>query len=239
MADSQIATIVIPCLVIQENNQQFITDNTITGKVLNVPCRDVFIDEVLYWGVPVKGDGMFTAIQWILATGSDATQPTFDSFLVQRIRDKQSNYTWWVYVENNNNFKNSCSTCCGEAATPMPGVDGSFMPTIAPCQAACVLNDDGDYQNVYGLPVLQGSETYFPVGSYNNDELFEDASGSGYPTVADLLAYMNSRTAALGPGSPPVTITWTASGDDLTLFATGMNELDSLCILIENIIPSP
>lgn len=239
MPDSQIATILIPCLVIQENNQQFITDNTITGKVLNVPCRDVFVDEVLYWGVPVKGDGMFTTIQWILATGSDAAQPTFDSFLVQRIRDKDSNYTWWVYVLNKDNFKNSCATCCGVAAVPMPGVNGSFMPTIAPCQVACIVNGDGDYYEVYGLPVLPDGETYFPVGSYNNVELFADASGSGYATVGALITYLDSKTTGLGPASPAVTITWSASGDGLTLIATGMNLGDSLCILIESIVPSP
>ncbi len=237
MPDSQIATIVVPALVIQLNNQQFITDNTITGQVLNVPCRDVFIDEVLYWGVPVKGDGMFTTIQWILATGSDSTKPTFDSFLVQRIRDKDSNYTWWVYVENKNNFKNSCATCCGDAAVPMPGVNGSFIPTIAPCQVACVVNDDGDYETVYGLPSLSGTETYYPIGSYNNEELFEDANANGYANISLLLSYLDSKTSNIG--SPAVTITWSASSDLLTLVATGMNELDSLCILIEPILPSP
>lgn len=237
MPDSQIATIVIPCLVIQENNQQFITDNTITGKVLNVPCRDVFIDEVLYWGVPVKGEGMFTTIQWILATGADADQPTFDSFLVQRIRDKDSNYTWWVYVLNKNNFKNSCATCCGNAAVSMPGVDGSFMPIIAPCQVACVVNSDDEYQNVYGLPALVGDEAYYPVGSYNNEELFEDASANGYANISLLLSYLDSKTSNIG--SPAVTITWAASSDLLTLVAIGLNYLDSLCILIEPVVPSP
>ncbi len=237
MPDSQIATILIPCLVIQENNQQFITDNTITGKVLNVDCRAVLVDEVLYWGVPVKGDGMFTTIQWILATGADTAQPTFDSFLVQRVRDKLTNYTWWIYVLDKNNFKNSCATCCGDAAVPMPGVNGSFMPTIAPCQVACDLNSDGDYQNVYGLPALVDDEAYYPVGSYNNEELFEDASANGYSNISLLLSYLDSKTSNIG--SPAVTITWAASSDLLTLLAIGMNELDSLCILIETVVPSP
>ena len=238
MAESQISRVEIPCLVIQLNNQQFITDDNIFGQVRLVPCKDSLIDEVLYWGVPVKNTGMFTTIQWILRNGSDYDQPTFDSFLVQRVRDKLTNYTWWIYVENGNNFKNSCNTCCGADVVPMPGVDGSFMPQIAPCQQVCdIVNGGGQYQAIFGLPVLPVGQKYFPYGSYNNVKLFSNASGSGYSTISALLSYMNANSVNIG--SPAVTITWTASGDGLTLIGTGFNKYDEICVVVESIVPSP
>lgn len=237
MADSQISRVLVPCFVIQLNQQQFITDDNILGQVLNVPCRDSFVDEVLYWGVPVKDEGMFTAIQWILATGTNAAQPTFDSFLVQRIRDKLSNFTWWVYVLTKNDFKNSCNSCGCDDFIPMPGITGNFLPQIAPCQKLCAIqNDSGAYGAIFGLPTLPAGEVYFPFGSYNNVSLFA-ASGSGYASISALLAFMNLHWTNIG--SPNVTFVWTASGDGLTLTATGGNIYDNLCVVVEPIVPSP
>jgi len=101
---------------------------------LNVPCKDSIVDEDLYWCSPVSDEGIFSALQFRLALGSNVTQPTVDSFYVQRVRDKLTNYTWWIYVLTKNDFKNSCNTCCGASTIAMPGIDGSFNPIIAPCQ---------------------------------------------------------------------------------------------------------
>jgi hypothetical protein len=238
MADAQIPGITVPCLVIQKNNQQFIENSTIIGQTLYVPCRNVFYDEVPYWAVPVKNDGVFSQIQWIMQrTNNSVTvpQPTFDSFLCFRIRDKISFDTWWIYGTLAQ-FLNACATCCGAGSTPMPGIDGQFAPIIAPCQDICkITNSQGQYIAIFGIPNVLGPDTWYPVGSYNN-VAFPAASPSGYSTPALLLAYLNASWNS-GGGH---TITWSLSSDNLTLTATVPTAVagDLLCIIVVRIGPS-
>lgn len=226
MAD-QIATVLIPCYVVQMNQQQFIMDGSVVGQVLDVPCRNALIDDVPYWMVPVKDFGVFTRLDPILATGSNLMQPTFDSFLCVRVRDKLTDYTWWIYGTKHD-FLTSCSTCCDSPAIPMPGTSGSFLIRIEPCQEICVVNALGAYYAVWGLPNLVGGQTYFAFGSYNNAPLFPGA-GNGYPTVTALLAFLNTRWTPF---------VWTVTPDNLTLFATGGALGDSLCVTIVPLTPS-
>lgn len=233
---SQIANIVIPCFVIQQNNEQFILTQGVVGLVRNVDCRNVFIDDDLYWASPIKDEGIFSGWQYRIAVGENAAQPTFDSFYVQRIRDKISGYTWWVYVTSKDDFKNSCNTCCGDSEIPMPGVNGGFAPVIAPCQLLCDMIDvNGDLYALFGIPSLPAGSEFYATGSYNNEAL--PSSSSSFATVAELLAYINSNWTNVG--SPNVTFVWTASVDELTLTATGGISGDSLCVTIYTIAPSP
>lgn len=234
MADSQISTVVIPCLCVQMNNQQFISPEGVIGAIENVPCRASLIEEVLYWCSPVKDEGIFDALQFRLAIGDNLAQPTFDSFLVQRIEDKLTNYTWWVYVLTKNDFKNSCNSCCGDTTVPMPGVNGSFNPVIAPCQTICAENSDGDVEVVFGLPSKPVGFNYFPTGSYNNNSLTA-AAAAGYATTGALLTFLNTNWTNIG--SPNVTFVWSVSGDGLTLIATGGNAGDELCVTA-NLVPA-
>lgn len=231
MADSQISRVVIPCLAIRLKNQVFINGDTgQIGRIVNVPCKDSFIDEVLWWATPVKDESIFSTIQFTLSVdtnGKPLDPPSFDSFYVQSIRDKLSNSAWMIYCLTNNDFKNSCNTCCDDAAVPMPGVNGSFNPIIAPCQELCAIDAAGDIGGIFGLPGLQNGATYHPVGSYNNNSL-ATANPAGYSTVAALLVFLNSQWTNVG--SPNVTFVWTATPDNLTLTATGGNEGDNLCV---------
>lgn len=234
MAESQISRELIPCFVLQQNNQQFISSSGVIGKVLDVPCKEVLIDKDLYWFRPVKDDGIFSALSPCIALGDNTDKPTFDSILVQRVRDKLTDYVWWFYVIDNNTFKNSCNTCCGDATIPMPGVDGGFQPVIAPCQLICdMINGDGDLYALFGLPTLAAGQQYYPTGSYNNIAL--SSSGATFASVAALLVYLNANWTNIG--SPNVTFVWTAIG--ITLTATGGNSGDSLCVTIRAIAPSP
>jgi hypothetical protein len=223
----QIATVLIPCYVVQMNNQLFIQDEEIVGQILEVPCRNALIDDVSYWAVPVKDFGVFTTLDYILAVDDNAAQPTYDSFLVVRVRDKLSGNTWWIYGTKDN-FITSCSTCCDSPPVPMPGTSGSFVIRIQPCQTICVVNTLGGYYAIWGLPGLLPGQSYFPFGSYNNNPLFPGA-GNGYTTVAALLAFMNANW---GP------FVWTASVDNLTLFATGGVLNDNLCVSVIPLTPS-
>lgn len=223
----QIATILIPCYVVQMNNQIFITGDQVVGQILDVPCRNALIDDVPYWAVPVKDAGIFTTLDYILATGANAAPPTYDSFLVVRVRDKLSGNAWWVYGTKDN-FYTSCSTCCDSPPIPMPGTSGTFVIRVEPCQDVCPINSLGTLGTVWGLPTLLAGQTYFAFGSYNNAPLFPGA-GNGYITVAALLAFLNLRWSQF---------VWTASPDNLTLFGTGGAVGDVLCVTIVALFPS-
>jgi len=223
----QISTVLIPCYVVQMNNQVFITDDEIVGQILEVPCRNALIDDVEYWAVPVKDYGVFTTLDYILAVGENAAAPTFDSFLVVRVRDKLSGNTWWVYGTKDD-FIASCSTCCDSPAIPMPGTQDGFVIRIQPCEILCLQNDLGAFYSRWGLPSLAAGQRYFPFGSYNNLPLFPGAA-TGYATVAALLAFLNTRWTPF---------VWTASADNLTLTATGGSEGSSLCVTIIALTPS-
>lgn len=231
---SQIDRELIPCFCLQVNEQQFVQLSGTIGKVYDVPCKNVLIDKELYWFMPVKDEGIFSAFSPILAVGVDAAKPTFDSILVQRVRDKLTNYDWWFAVNTADDFKNSCNTCCGDGAVPMPFLTG-FNPVIAPCQTLCDLNADGDYFAIFGIPALGAGLNYYATGSFNNEAL--PSSGTSFANLAALLVFLNSSWTNVG--SPNVEFVWTATGDGLTLIATGGNSLDSLCVFVYSIAPSP
>jgi hypothetical protein len=240
MADAQIATVLIPCLVVQYNNQEFVENGTIIGQTLDVPCRNVDIGEVGYWCIPTKSSGIFVRFTYQLQVEKgqngrfNVPQPTFDSFSVFRVTDKETRKTWWIYGTKEQ-FINSCSTCCGSATSPMPGIDGQFAPLIAPCQIFCDIFKPGStsiYRTIWGIPNVYGPDAFFPVGSYNNVPFAVAPSGSGYATPTLLLAFLNANWTQGG------ILTWSTSADGLTLFADGGLLSDSLCIGIFRIGPS-
>jgi len=231
---AQISTVSIPCLVVQMNNKVFATPDGIIGRVEQVPCRAVLIDSVPFWASPVKNFGIYdpTALQYRVDLSPNDSAPTYDSFLVQRVRDKISGYTWWIYITEaeGNQFINSCATCCGADAVAMPGINGIDI-VIAPCQNICAQNAEGKYEAVFGLPTLTADNpSYHPIGSFDNVEL---ATALNYDNVADLLTFLNANWNPLGNSSPNFAVTWTASDDELSLIATFDNALivdHELCV---------
>lgn len=229
---AQIPNALIPCYVIQLNNTLFMQGDQIVGRVLDVPCKNDFIDDPNYWGVPIKNEGIFTTVQPIPVAQSP-THPTYDSFPMMRVRDKLSGYTWWIYGTQQN-FVSSCSTCCGDAPIAMPVPPGGVI-NIAPCNYICEQNAAGQFVTVTALPPLVGSETYFPYGAYNNVGL-PAASGAGYASTAALLTFLNANWT--GVGSPVAHFVWTLSADGLTLTATGGFNGDLLCLFVTTVGPS-
>jgi len=225
---SQISTVQVPCYVIQLNNTLIINNDQVIGKTLQVPCRNDFQDDPNYWFVPVKDSGILSAFTPVpkVYPYDDTHPPTFDSIPVFRVRDKLSGYTWWIYGTNDN-FTQSCATCCGSSAVPMPTPPSPLI--FAPCDSLCITDDDGNYYSVTALPTLVGSEKYFPVGAYN-DVALPAASGSGYSSPSALLSFLNANWKHVG--SPDAGFVWTLSSDNLTLIATGGFDGDSLCVQV-------
>jgi hypothetical protein len=230
---SLIPNALVPCYVVQLNNTQFIEGWSIVGRILDVPCKNDFIDDPDYWMVPIEDDGILTVLQPIPVAESP-TAPTVDSFPVFRVRDKLSGYAWWVYGTHAD-FTESCATCCGSSAVPMPTPPGGQI-NVAPCNQICETNAAGQNITVSALPYLPAGESYFPYGSYNGVEL-PAASGVGYSTPAALLAFLNASWT--NQGSPVATFVWTLSSDGMTLTATGGFSGDELCFVVVAIVPSP
>lgn len=234
----QIPNALIPCYVVQMNNTVFIQGDQIIGRVLEIPCKNDFIDDPNYWAVPVKDAGIFTTLEYY-PVAQYPDPPTYDSFPVFRVRDKLSGYSWWIYGTQQN-FVSSCSTCCGAGALPMPNTAGGFVINIAPCSTVgaaggYAINDLGQFYMRFALPTLIGSEVYYPYGSYDN-VAFPTASGAGYATPTLLLAYLNTVWGNIG--SPNVSIVWTLSADNLTLTATmtsGAVAGDEICVVITTV----
>jgi hypothetical protein len=229
---AQIPNALVPCYVIQLNNSLFINGDQIVGRVLDVPCKTDFIDDPDYWAVPIKDEGIFTTIQYIPQALS-AAPPTFDSFQVFRVRDKLSGYFWYIYG-NQQDFVNSCSTCCDDATIPMPQPAGGVI-SIAPCNQMCETNAAGQFITVSALPQVIAGDVYFPYGSYNNVAL-PPAAGGGYSSIAALLVFLNANWTNLG--SPVATFVWSLSADQMTLTATGGFSGDELCFVVASVGPS-
>ena len=239
--EPQIATLLIPCYVVQKNMQIFLTDDNIVGQILKVPCRNVIIADVAMWAVPVKDAQIFTTLYYtpVLDNGQKPVpQPTYDSFMVLRIQDKLSDDIWWVYVTTAQDFVNACSTCCGNSAILMPLTSGGQVIQIAPCDGLCLQNAAGQYYTNWGIPYLPYGYTYFPYGSFNNVPLTA-APAHGFPTLTGLMNFLNSTWS--NTGSPNANITWTLSPDNLTLIATETGYgtgSDNLCVNVLAINPS-
>lgn len=231
----QISSVLVPCLVLQLNNTilGWHGSNTITGQVLNVPCRNDFIDDTCnYWFVPVKDEGVLTTFSIVPAVDAYASAPpTFDSLQMFRVRDKLSRQTWWIYGTYQN-FISACASCCDSPPIPMPGQangESTLTRIIAPCQTICNTNEDflGIFYTVWGLPTLPAGQTYFPIGAYQDSPL-QAASAAGYATIQDLLDFLNSFWD---------TFNWTASADGLTLIAAGGDQGNTLCVTVIAITP--
>jgi hypothetical protein len=235
VADPQISTVLIPCLVLQRNNTTFKTGENVVGQINMVPCRNVDIKEIPFWMVPVKDSGIFTTLEPILAAAPNANQPTYDSVLATRIVDKQNEVTWHVYTPGGyTDFINACATCCSSPPIPMPGTVDGFSLAIIPYQTLCeVMNANGQFVTYFGIPSLAPGQNYFPAGAYNN-KLFTAAPLGGFSTIAAMLTFMNAN---YNPGSPP--IVWTATTDGLTIVATGGNLKDELGVTITATPTSP
>lgn len=233
---TQISTVTVPALVISLNNFLFLdsTNNeTVIGKVLPVPCRDILYDNSDRWAIPVKDSGIFTTLDFEdkARVYNDLTyipQPTFDSFTVFRIRDTKSFYEWMIYGSRADLIK-SCSTCCTDGATPidMPGINPAFRLRIAPCSTINLVDESGNNYSIFALPTLGAGQNYFPYGSYNNVALTA-ATTNGYSDKTTLLSFLNTNWTPF---------VWTLVGD--TLIATGGTTSFDLCVSVIPITPSP
>jgi hypothetical protein len=233
-----IGTIYIPAPVVQLKNTQFLEYGVIIPQILEVPCRTVHIDTTQYWATPSKDHGVFTGWYYTPQTdevGNPIAAPTFDSWTVTRIRDKQypSDYSWWLLCTVDQ-YINACRTCCGNAFTPITYT----VPTIAPCQTICEsVNDEGLYYAIFALPELGDGQTYFPIGSYDNVPM-PTANAAGYATEGALQTFLNTNWNLVGDFSPGVQLQWTVSGGIVTAVVEDGGELsDVICVVINAITP--
>lgn len=209
MADN-IGTVYIPAPVIQLKDTQFLEDGAIVPQVLEVPCRSVHIDIGQYWAIPTKDNGIFSGWWYqpaATSTGVPVAAPTFDSFSVLRIRDKLSDYTWWI-LATVTSYTRACNTCCGSAFTPIT----YSVPIIAPCEIVCdAIDGDGNYFLTFAAPDLPAGYEYVINGSQDGFALPELTASS----LDDILTQLNANYDEVGDFSPQVIIQWTRSGNTI------------------------
>lgn len=219
---AQFPTELIPCLVIQLNNTQFITENSVKGRTLLVPCKNILLDDDEYWMVPIKDYMSFSGLRPYLTIGDHGIpvpQPTYDSFKVFRVRDKLSGNTYWIYGTKDQ-FLTSASVT-GSTPTPMPGINGAFVQRVSPCDKLCAKDINGNFFLITSLPSLPAGWSYSAYGSRNNVAYANPAAG-GYASVAALLTFLNATFTPY---------TWTNPSGSV-IYATGGALNDILCISI-------
>lgn len=225
-----IGQVVIPAPVVQLKDTQFIENGVIVPQTIEVPCIQVNIDYSLYWAIPTKDNGIFTGWWYQPAsteTGSAIAQPTYDSFQVLRIRDKISDYTWWI-AATLTQYTGACNTCCGDDFTPIPPF---APPVIAPCQLICdAINDDGNYFVVFAATDLGAGEEYIVNGSFDNEAISEFSASD----LDNLITELNTNFTDVGDASPPYEIIWTRNGNTIIgTLQNGQGQGSNLCLLID------
>lgn len=219
---NNIATVSIPCCVVQQKNSPFVDNGQILPQLKNVPCREVDVDDVGYWCTPVNDNGIFTSLKFTPQTdevGNAITAPDYLSFNTFRVRDKISNDFWYI-VGTIADFYASCQTCCGVSFIPMP----CTVPVVPVCQTICdSTNDAGDFISIFAAP-SPDTGTYTGNGAFNGEALTQISAA----TVALLVAQMNIHWASVG--SPPETLVWSNVGNEI--IATGGSDGDEICIVI-------
>ena len=245
----------IPAIVIQKNNSVYIADSGITvqkslgteflvglGLATEVPTADGGgVPDADYWASPV-GEGILSGIIYHPYNANDpvgSVPPSPQSFRVVRIMNRLASDYWYIV---------------GSMAQYIAANGGTALPTnittlLAPCQKMCQFDANSHYFAIFGLPTITvlPNKAYFPYGYFNGVALPGAASG-GYTTTAALLTFLNTATTTTTvngvvtayAGGWAVVGTWTASADNLTLFATQTAGAgtDTICAVVAAINPS-
>lgn len=232
---NNIGTVLISAPVVQLKNTQFIKNGAIVPQYLEVPCRATHVDVGQYWATPTKDNGIFTGWWYQPAfteTGDAIAQPSFDSFQVLRVRDKMSDYTWWLKATLAQ-YTNACNTCCGGDYAPITYT----VPVIAPCQQICdAINQAGNYFVVFAAPTLGVGQNYVVNGAFNNVKVNQFTAS----TLNNLVTALNANFNNVGDSSPGIGITWTANGNSIIgTLAGGQGNGSSLCLNIAAADTSP
>jgi hypothetical protein len=231
---NNISTVSIPACVVQQKNSVFVENGVIVPQIRNIPCREVFVDDIGYWATPVNDDGIFTSLKFEPQKdeyGNAIPAPSYLSFNTFRVRDKISSDRWYI-VGTIEDFYASCQTCCGDAFVPMP----CTVPIVPVCQAICdSTNEAGDYISIFGVPPLLDDNCYNAAGSFNGTPFPELNEAS----LTALVSAMNSQWNHGGVVSPPTVLSYTQTGAGTEVIVTGGAVGDVVCLVIKSLECSP
>lgn len=164
-----------------------------------------------YWAVPVVGQGFVSdGFKYIPCQPADTIKPDVQAFHVVRILSFTQSTVWTVYGTSLQYNAASYDAETGHSSTPV------LMPvptsTLIPMQLICNQGKStGLYTGTFAAPTYNASKNYFATGYFNAAAL-PALSGSGYSTMAALIAAMNSNWSIAG--------VWTSSADNLTVILT-------------------
>lgn len=189
--------------VIQKGNVTFALCG---AQVLAVPCGDdaVGIDGE-YWATPVKDNGVFRGYIPRKAVAA----PTYDSFKIVKIYDKQSGNTYWV-VGSLDEYLALCA-----ADTPVATVVPIVIPEIPIC-----VETGGTTEVRFTLPpIVAPNDAYKYSLAVDGVRLenSQDGGGAGYANAAAIVVHLIANHAAVG--------TWTSVGTDVIKLVTAADKI--------------
>lgn len=202
----------LSAVAIQQGVDVYLNDGVTPGKIVLVPTPGLGgIIDGDYWAVPVN-DGVFSGFNYDSTSPDSTDAPDVQAFHIVRISEKTSNNVWWLFgTSTEYAIASNTVECCGDSSPN--GVMPTNVPAIAPCQVVCA-DEDGVYTAVLALPALGVGQKFYPFGYMNGVALAQSAP-AGYTTVAALVAFLNGNWR-----TGPLTNTWIASGDGLTVTNT-------------------
>ena len=224
----------ISALVLQYNNDNYINGGIDPGIIKgNIPTPSsggyAFAD---YWAVPVSGEGIVSAYEWVPCTPGDVTAPDPQAVHAVRINSTQGPDTWYLYgTSTQYNQASSDAECCVSPGFDMPTV----ITDIAGCQLLCA-NGDGYGFGVFGLPSpIGGGQNLRATGYYTvaATGVTTTLPGISSPTAAQLAQALNVNATWATVGQ------WSATSDGLTLtviqdaLLTNTQQPNIACILVQ------
>lgn len=230
----------ISAKVIKHNNHTFIDEDGVVGSIMPIPTpQGGGVLDGDYWAVPITDHGVFTSFNYYIASPTDDTPPSLDSFHVFRMyRAKADGRDSWYVVgrttypglgspaENGYVQASSDAECCAVSPRQLP----TTVPFIAGCQLMCTWDANSKYFAIYGAPTLIGNQRYYPNG-YVNGVKITGQTATGYATTGTLLTFLNSGiTGALG--------TWTYANGQFKVTQSNGAGIDVICLSIATVNPS-
>lgn len=212
----------IPAIVIQKNNTDFIGNSGVTvqksggseitvglglSTVIPTP-NDGGVIDADYWATPV-GEGILTSFKYTPYNPNDpitSVKPNLQSFAVCRIINRFASDDWYIV----GTVAQYITASGGGAALPT-----TITTLFAGYQVLCQFDENSKYFAVFALPTLVGNQRYFPYGyffpsgSLSNGAALAAGANTGYLTPGTLLTFLNANWNNVG--------TWTLSADNQTL----------------------
>lgn len=174
------------------------------GLTLPCPCGVSYAFYGEFWAHPIKRDGVFYGYEFLLAA-SYPTAPSFDAFKVTKLKDVETNDTYWVAATKANVLSqiNDCGTITEET-----------IPTVV-VEVGGIQNG-ANYEWYFGVPTKASSDEYKVQVAL--DGVAQDTpAAAGHTDLTAAVTWLNTNIPEAG--------TWSNASGKLKLVATDQKQV--------------